>query len=80
VRLTEGIEGKIWARFVGKAELAAFQKRHTVISTRLLSGRPLIHVFADRYPGDDFEPVHPTLEDVYFATIAGRHNDLAGNC
>jgi ABC-type multidrug transport system ATPase subunit len=80
VRLTEGIEGKIWARFVSKGELAAFQKRHTVISTRLLSGRPLIHVFADRYPGDDFEPVHPTLEDVYFATIAGRHNDLAGNC
>jgi ABC-type multidrug transport system ATPase subunit len=79
-RLIEGIEGKIWARFVTKGELAAFQKRHTVISTRLLSGRPLIHVFADRYPGDDFEPIHPTLEDVYFATIAGRLNDLAGNC
>ena len=58
----------------------AFQKRHTVISTRLLSGRTLIHVYADRYPGDDFEPIHPTLEDVYFATIAGRHNDMAGNC
>jgi ABC-2 type transport system ATP-binding protein len=80
VRLVEGIEGKIWARFVTKHELAAFQKRHTVISTRLLSGRPLIHVYADRYPGDDFEPIHPTLEDVYFATIAGRHNDRAGNC
>ena len=78
--LVEGIEGKIWARFVGKPELLAFQKRHTVISTRLLSGRPLVHVYAERYPGDDFEPVHPTLEDVYFATIAGRHNALAGNC
>ncbi|CAH0154041.1 putative ABC transporter ATP-binding protein YxlF [Massilia sp. Bi118] len=78
--LIEGIEGKIWARFVNKPELLAFQKRHTVISTRLLSGRPMIHVYAERYPGDDFEPVHPTLEDVYFATIAGRHNALAGNC
>jgi ABC-2 type transport system ATP-binding protein len=78
--LIEGIEGKIWARFVSKPELLAFQKRHTVISTRLLSGRPMIHVYADRYPGDDFEPVHPTLEDVYFATIAGRHNASAGNC
>ena len=55
-------------------------ERDTVISTRLLSGRTLIHVVADRYPGDDFEPIHPTLDDVYFATIAGRHNDLAGNC
>ena len=79
-RLIEGIEGKIWARVVNKQDLPAFQKRHTVISTRLLSGRTLIHVFADRYPGDDFEPIHPTLDDVYFATIAGRHNDLAGNC
>jgi ABC-type multidrug transport system ATPase subunit len=78
--LVEGIEGKIWARFVSKPELLAFQKRHTVISTRLLSGRPMIHVYAERYPGDDFEPVHPTLEDVYFATIAGRHNAAAGNC
>ncbi len=78
--LIEGIEGKIWARFVSKPELLAFQKRHTVISTRLLSGRPMIHVYADRYPGDDFEPIHPTLDDVYFATIAGRHNAQAGNC
>jgi ABC-type multidrug transport system ATPase subunit len=79
-RLIEGVEGKIWARFVTKQELPAFQKRHTVISTRLLTGRTLIHVYADRYPGDDFEPIHPTLEDVYFATIAGRHNEQAGNC
>jgi ABC-type multidrug transport system ATPase subunit len=80
VRLVEGIEGKIWARVASKQELPAFLERHTVISTRLLSGRTLIHVFADRYPGDGFEPIRPTLDDVYFATIAGRHNDLAGNC
>jgi ABC-type multidrug transport system ATPase subunit len=80
VRLVEGVEGKIWARFVTKGDLADFQKRHTVISTRLLGGRPLVHVYAERYPGDDFEPVQPTLEDVYFATIAGRHNDRSGNC
>jgi hypothetical protein len=65
-------------RASSQARTAAFQKRHTVISTRLLSGRTLIHVYAERYPGDDFEPIHPTLEDVYFATIAGRHNDRSG--
>jgi ABC-2 type transport system ATP-binding protein len=78
-RLIEGIEGKIWSRFISKSELPQFQRKHTVISTRLLSGRPLIHVYAERYPGDDFEPIHPTLDDVYFATIAGRHNVQAGN-
>ena len=79
-RLIEGMEGKVWARVVAKQDVPAYQKRHTVISTRLLSGRTLIHVVADRYPGDDFEPIHPTLDDVYFATIAGRLNDQAGNC
>jgi len=79
-RLIEGIEGRIWARVIPKQDLPAFQKRHTVISSRLLSGRTLIHVYAERDPGDGFEPIHPTLDDVYFATIAGRHNDAAGGC
>jgi ABC-2 type transport system ATP-binding protein len=50
-----------------------------VISTRLLSGRTLIHVYADRDPGDGFSAAVGDLEDVYFATIAGRHV-AAANC
>ncbi len=72
--LIEQIDGKIWERFVTKPELEALQKRHTMISTRLLSGRTLIRVYADRHPGDDFDPALCDLEDVYFATIAGRHS------
>jgi len=78
--LIYGIEDFIWARFVTKAELPDYQARHTVISTRLLSGRTLIHVYAEDDPGDGFEPARASLEDVYFATIAGRHNPAAGNC
>jgi len=74
------IEDFIWARFVTKAELPAYQARHTVISTRLLSGRTLIHVYAEDDPGDGFEPARASLEDVYFATIAGRHHATAGTC
>jgi ABC-type multidrug transport system ATPase subunit len=79
-RLIEGIEEHIWARFVDKAELPLFQKQHTVISTRLRAGRTLIHVYAEGDPGMGFEEAHASLEDVYFATIAGRHNYQAGNC
>ena len=79
-RLIEGIEECIWARFVDKADLPLFQKRHAVISTRLRAGRTLIHVYAEGDPGMGFEPAHASLEDVYFATIAGRHNYEAGNC
>ena len=74
------IEDYIWARFVTKQELPLFQKRHQVISTRLLTGRTLIHVYADGDPGDGFEPARASLDDVYFATIAGRHNAAAGDC
>jgi ABC-type multidrug transport system ATPase subunit len=74
------IEDYIWARFVTKQELPVFQKRHQVISTRLLTGRTLIHVYSETDPGDGFEPARASLEDVYFATIAGKHNDAAGIC
>ncbi|XYJ09929.1 ABC transporter ATP-binding protein [Telluria sp. B2] len=79
-RLIDDIEERIWARFVDKADLPLFQKQHAVISTRLRAGRTLIHVYAERDPGMGFEPAHASLEDVYFATIAGRHDGATGNC
>ena len=78
--LTYEVEDYIWARFVTKQELPVFQKRHQVISTRLLTGRTLIHVYSETDPGDGFEPARASLEDVYFATIAGKFNAAAGNC
>ncbi|MES2019606.1 MAG: ABC transporter ATP-binding protein [Pseudomonadota bacterium] len=72
-KLIDDIREKIWERFVTKAELPHFQREHDVISTRLLSGRTLIHVYADADPGQGFEEAPADLEDVYFATIAGRH-------
>ena len=78
-KLIDDIDEKIWARFVTKAELPHFQREHDVISTRLLTGRTLIHVYAERDPGEGFEPIPGDLEDVYFATIAGRHA-AASNC
>jgi ABC-type multidrug transport system ATPase subunit len=73
-QLIDDISCKIWARFVDKRDLQQFQTRHAVISTRLLSGRTLIHVYSDDDPGDGFEEAIGDLEDLYFATIAGRHN------
>ncbi len=81
-KLVDAVKGKIWSRFVAKQELAQFQRAHAVISTRLLSGRTLIHVYAERDPGDGFAPAVGDLEDVYFATIAGRNvaSAAAGSC
>ena len=62
------VQGKIWRRKVDKGELAALQQEHAVISTKLVAGRTVVHVFSDGQP-DGFEPVQPGLEDVYFSTL-----------
>jgi len=34
-----------------------------------VAGRTIVHVYNEQAPGDGFEPVTPSLEDVYFATL-----------
>ncbi len=70
--LTRMLEGRIWAKTIGKETLPEHQQAHAVISSRRTAGRTLIHVYADAKPGDGFEHAVPDLEDVYFATIKGH--------
>ena len=73
LRAVEELNGRIWRRVVAREELHAFEQEHTVISTRLLAGRTIAHVFAESSPGSDFEAVEPDLKDVYFSVMAGHH-------
>jgi ABC-type multidrug transport system ATPase subunit len=66
------LDGRIWRRIVARSELAEVEREHAVISTKLLSGRTVVHVCSDAQPGPGFESVEPDLEDVYFSTMAGR--------
>ncbi|MCX6599796.1 MAG: ABC transporter ATP-binding protein [Acidobacteria bacterium] len=65
------LEGRIWERRIPKAEAAAYSERHKVISSKMVAGQPLIHVFAEQAPEDGFTPAKPDLEDVFFSKIAG---------
>lgn len=79
--LIESTAGKIWKRFIEKDEFAHYEERHRVISTRLLSGKTLIHVFSEDRPDESFEPSPPDLKDVYFSTIKTDQSvtaDLSG--
>jgi hypothetical protein len=67
------LEGRIWRRMVSRDQLAAIEREMPVISTKLLGGRTIVHVYADSPPGAAFEPVGPALEDVYFSVMAGHH-------
>lgn len=59
--------GKIWEYSIGKKDLPQFSQQHDVLSTKLVAGRPLVHVLNDGSPGEDFRSVQPDLEDVYFS-------------
>ena len=63
------LQAQVWRRQVAKAALADYESRFTVLSTRLVGGHPVIHVFADSCPDAGFEPVAPGLEDVYFQRL-----------
>jgi ABC-type multidrug transport system ATPase subunit len=63
------IEGKIWQRVIPKDQLSVYQQEHAVISTRLVAGKTVVHVFSDQRPDASFEPVQVSLEDVYFSTL-----------
>jgi ABC-2 type transport system ATP-binding protein len=72
LRTMNDLRGRIWRRVMSKAELAALEREHAVISTKLLAGRTVARVHSDAAPGPGFEPAEPDLEDVYFSAMAGR--------
>lgn len=75
--LIADMNGCIWSKFVEKDELSDCMNEFSVISTRLVMGRTLVHVYSDANPGSGFEAADPDLEDVYFATIKGARPVLA---
>jgi ABC-type multidrug transport system ATPase subunit len=65
----QSLAGRLWRRVVERAELADWQSRVPVVSTKLLAGRTVIRVLADAAPDASFDAVEPNLEDVYFAAL-----------
>ena len=70
--VTQTLEHRVWQKVIDRAFLDEARSSWPVISTRLLAGRTLVNVVADAAPAEGFVAVEPTLEDVYFAAIAGR--------
>lgn len=65
----ESIKGKIWRKIIEKKELEDYKSNFNVVSEKLISGKPIIHIYADASPDSTFESVPADLEDVYFAQI-----------
>jgi ABC-2 type transport system ATP-binding protein len=67
----------VWRRIVSEGALADYEKRFTVLSTRLVGGKPVINIFSDTQPDEGFIQVEPDLEDVYFLQLRGMQTRLA---
>lgn len=65
------LAGRVWQRSIEKAELPAYEGKYRIISNRLVSGRPRLHVLSDQPLDSGFSPSAPDLEDVFFTKIRG---------
>lgn len=71
------VRGRIWEKSIAKHELGAHNDRYSVISNKLIAGRPSIHIYSEAPPEDGFHPVEATLEDVFFSHINGAFKAVA---
>ena len=56
-------------KVIDKNNLAEYQQNYKVISGKLVSGKPLIHIFSIEDPGNGFVSAEENLEDVFFAKL-----------
>ena len=68
----KALQNKVWEKAITKAEIEDYQERYQVISSKLVAGKPIIHILSDLEPGDGFRPAEASLEDVFFAEIGAN--------
>ena len=66
----DSLDGLIYERTIGKAEMMEYQQKYTIISNKLGSGKTRIHVHSEE-PIPGFSPVEADLEDVFYSKIMG---------
>ncbi len=66
----DALRGCTWKKVIDRRALAEHEAEHAVITTRLVGGRTVIHVFSEDAPGSGFVAIDPELEHVYFTTLA----------
>jgi len=63
------LNGRIWRCSIAKAELADYERHYQVVSSRLVAGRPFLHVYSPAPLSEGFAPGTPNLEDFFFTKI-----------
>ena len=63
------VKGKVWEQRVAKAELQRYYETYSILSSKLVGGQPLLHIFAEQDPQNGFVRAEENLEDVFFAKL-----------
>jgi len=74
----DALQARVWRKTVSKQALPEYQARGNLLSTRLVGGQPMIHVFSEGQPEEGFVSVEPDLEDVYFQRLRRHDRAAAG--
>ena len=75
-RVLDDVRGRVWRKSVEKGELEAIARDFDLISSRLVGGRPVVHIYSETAPGQGFLSADASLEDVYFHRLKSR-GDIA---
>lgn len=65
----EDLKGKVYQKIVEREELEDYAKNYSIISNKMVAGKPLIHVFSESDPSNGFRLIQANLEDVFFSKI-----------
>ncbi len=60
------LNNKVYEKMISREELEEYNKTYSVISNKMVGGKPLIHILSDENPLNGFQLVSPDLEDVFF--------------
>jgi len=67
----EELNGLVWEKMIEKTDISSVEQSHPIISSRLVSGKPLVHIISTTEPGQGFKKVQADLEDVFFTKVFG---------
>jgi ABC-2 type transport system ATP-binding protein len=68
-------KGCVWQRSIPKPELRANEQRHQVISSRLVGGRPFLHVLSPQPPKMGLHLAPPISKTSFLPRLAAGTED-----
>ena len=73
--LLQSVEGKVWERVVGSAEVPGLRQQYLTSSITHRSDGVHLRIVAGESPGAQAVAQMPTLEDAYLYWISGKHGE-----